>query len=373
MMTYHQMGRAVVLCALQLLTMGTLSTVHSAPVNLAIPQLSITSTQGAMLLSWPEWATNWVLEESAQLPGPAQWAPVSAGTSSARISPSPVTNGFFRLRRLSPVVTGLTGHWRFDQGGGEATDGPVVVFTNASWALGRVGAQSLRFNRSVALHAPGPGTNRIVFASSALNVSARALLLPGQWYELTVTYDGARGSVYLDGNLLASETGSVTTDERPIYFGAGVGGYNSFPGRIDEVRIYRTALTAEQVSLTGHWSFDEGAGRMVYDSSVGGNHGHAAADSACAAGKSGTAMRVGSSNEITIPNEQFTVLPPAGGPFSLSFWVCPHSLPVGHSGLMSLDDGINSAWELAIEVDDLRRSTIRFASGARQAQATSMA
>jgi len=314
---------------------------------------------------------------------------------------------------LSPPIPGLSGHWRFDEGTGttagvEGANGPVVFFTNALWGAGRVGPQSLLFNGgpaagsgsrawvsntnhsvlpaagrpfgvslwlslgaqtigwqglignagwNVALHTPSTGTNLIVFTSTALNLSARTLLLPGQWYELTITSDGAIASVYLDANLLARAPGSVTTDNGPIYIGGAIAGHNSFLGRIDEVRTYTNSLTEEQVSLTGHWSFDNTSSTLVLDSSIRGHHARAQ-NPTWAPGKTGSAANV-NSNEITIANEHFTVIPPTAGPFSLSFWLYPHSLLPGRSGLMSSDDG---NWELAVETAATGETAICFKS-----------
>ena len=162
--------------------------------------------------------------------------------------------------------------------GDDVPNAPVVFFTNAVWGVGRVGPQALRFNGgsapasaskawvsnsnysllpsnaqpfsvsmwfspdtltnasqvligtastgwTLALQSPGPGTNYLVLVSGSLNVTGRTLLLPGQWYELTLTYDGSQTSLYLDANLLASGTGSITNDDRQIFFGGGIGGF----------------------------------------------------------------------------------------------------------------------------------------------------
>jgi hypothetical protein len=417
-MTYRKMGCAVGLAVLNLLYIGPLSG-NCAALAPDGPKISITQTQGIVLLSWPDWATNWVLEESPHLQRPIPWRTVSSSTNVLGLGPRPATNSFFRLRKL-PNVDGLSGYWRFDEGTGDeaaeyASSGPVVFFTNAAWAIGRVGPQALHFNGmaadgsgsrawvsntnyfvlpppgqpfavslwfspdaltggwqgligmanggwSLALHTPGPGTNCLVFASSTLNVPGQTLLLPGQWYELTITHDGTVGSVYLDGNLLRREAGALSTDEGPICIGGGIRGYNSFLGRIDEVRTYRKALSSEEISLTGHWPFDENAGLVAFDSSINAHHSRASA-ALWAPGKIGNAALV-SSNEVVIDNEHFTVLPPSGRPFSLSLWIHPYSLPIGRSGLMSAGDGTNSYWELAIEVGSTGETAISFKSAA---------
>ena len=72
--------------------------------------------------------------------------------------------------------------------------------------------------------------------------------LPNQWNHLVLTYDGGRLREYINGQLAAESPGS----ERPA--GAGVpmtvGGWANglkFQGALDELRIYRRALSAEEI------------------------------------------------------------------------------------------------------------------------------
>src|SRR5439155_4314816 len=125
----------------------------------------------------------------------------------------------------------------------------------------------------LALHSSGPGTNEFVFASSgpgSLSVTGRKLLLPGQWYQLTATYDGSEGIIYVNSELLARGTGTLLANDQPIYFGGGVAAYDSFLGRIDAMRTYTNALTQEMISLSGQWHFNENGGTFVTDSGVAG-------------------------------------------------------------------------------------------------------
>jgi len=204
----------------------------------------------------------------------------------------------------------------------------------------------------LALSNTGPGTNNLIFAATgagaALNVAARKLLLPGQWYQLTATYDGSEGRIYLDGELLAQGTGSLQANDQPVCFGGGVGGYNSFGGRIDEIRTYTRALTAEDVSLAGDWGFDENGGTFSIDRGV--NGGHATLSNpamAWVSGKEGSGIDV-SENTVIISNDWLDVLPPTGRPFSISFWLRPNSIPSGWSGLMTCADDTNAGWNLAL-------------------------
>ena len=346
----------------------------------------------------------------------------------------PVGNMFYRLRKIRPVelVPGLTGAWTMDEGqGGAAQDssgsGASLVLSNATWMPGRIGAAALWFDGTpaagrawvsnanysvlppsgrpfsvslwfspdlltigwrgligndangsngwhVALHNSGPGTNELVFAGNGpdatLNVTGRKLLLPGRWYEMTATFDGNDGSIYLDGELLARNLGTIHGNDDPIYVGGGVGGYDNFLGGIDEVRCYTNALAPESICLVGEWRFDENGGKSTLDTSLQGHHATVFNSSdAWSPGKSGSGINL-SNSAVVIPNDSLDVLPPTGGPFSISFWLHPHCTPAGWSGLMSCADDTNTGWNLALYGEVPGKTWLNFCStntGCRQA------
>jgi hypothetical protein len=218
---------------------------------------------------------------------------------------------------------------------------------------------------NVALRTPGPGTNELIFAgggeAGSLSVTGRTVLLPGQWHQLTITHDGAEGSLYLDSALLARATGQVQLTESPLYFGGGVSGYDSFLGRIDDVRAYTNCLSPEQVSLRGHWRFDEGLGGFAADSSVNEHHASVTEPAAWAPGREGTGLEL-DCGTVVIPNEQQTALPPTGHPFSLSFWLRPRALTAGRAGLMHCESGAGSGWRLAVQLDAAGKALLDFSS-----------
>jgi len=79
------------------------------------------------------------------------------------------------------------------------------------------------------------------------------------WTLLVGTYDGANAKLYVDGNLveMLSVTGPFATDTTPVEVGAnGNGPANGvserFPGQLDEVMLYKRALTAEEILRLSH-------------------------------------------------------------------------------------------------------------------------
>lgn len=311
------------------------------------------------------------------------------------------------------ATPGLTAHWRLDEGSGQSGNdsqgsGSTLFSSNTSWAGGRSGPTALQFNGGaagaegsrawlsntnfrvlpatgrpfslslwfnpgaltpgwrgiagnasnssngwyVAMHNSGPGTNNLVFVGGAtptsLSVTGRTLLLPGQWYYLTVAHDGQQGNVYLDGALLASGLGEVLLHEGPIFLGGGVGGFDSFSGRIDEVRTYTNFLAPERVSVVGEWLFNEGQGEWSADRSGQEFPARITDAAAWVPGREGTGIEL-SCGQVIIANDDLTVLPLSGKPFSISFWLRPHALPDGEAGIMSCGSANSNGWQLTVQ------------------------
>jgi hypothetical protein len=113
----------------------------------------------------------------------------------------------------------------------------------------------------------------------------------GEWHHATLTYDSTAQleTLYLDGLpvVCLPSSGAVPYDTHALLIGADVdnGSLNGFwNGALDEVRLFSTARTPEQVwadmhthslgtttGLVGEWTFDEGSGQTLADSSGHGN------------------------------------------------------------------------------------------------------
>jgi hypothetical protein len=333
--------------------------------------------------------------------GPSRYVRVSALESSA----------FYRLRQLGPPLPGVAGRWALDEGTGQFAEDEsggktALFFTNTAWAAGRIGPAALWFNGAggdegsrawvtnaaprllpgsgqawsvslwfspdllttgsrtlagsndggtngweVVLDTDGPGTNSLVFrgvgAPLSLSITGRTLLLPGQWHELTVTHSGSKGAIYLDTRMLAEGLGALSMPDGPIYFGGGT--HDSFFGRLDDIRVYTNCLTREQISLAGHWCFDENAGVFTADKSIKGHHAMLMNTGGWVPGHDGPGVQLNSS-QVLIRNDDYTVLPGSGGSFSVSFWLRPDALVDGRSGLIRCGSGTIGGWQLALNV-----------------------
>lgn len=72
-------------------------------------------------------------------------------------------------------------------------------------------------------------------------------LIPGQWTHVVATYDGATLQIYLDGALSARAPSNLPLENGTGPFLIGAAGLDFFPGRLDEVTVYGTALTPQRV------------------------------------------------------------------------------------------------------------------------------
>jgi hypothetical protein len=80
-------------------------------------------------------------------------------------------------------------------------------------------------------------------------VTSTTGIQPGQWHFLTATFRNGVGSVYLDGQLVATRSGmtSSTTSPLPTLIGKSAWNGNFVNGAIDEVSIFAAALTPGDV------------------------------------------------------------------------------------------------------------------------------
>lgn len=130
----------------------------------------------------------------------------------------------------------------------------------------------------------GLANNKLQFVVSINNVQQKlasaTALNANTWYHVAATYDGANMKIYINGVLDATkaQTGSVNST------GAFNVGYlyntsRNFNGKIDEVRVWKRALSQTEISqnmcnvsvpatsLAAYWKFNEGSGSTVQDTS----------------------------------------------------------------------------------------------------------
>ncbi|MBN1669717.1 MAG: hypothetical protein JXR37_01710 [Kiritimatiellae bacterium] len=195
----------------------------------------------------------------------------------------------------SSLLNGLVGYWPFDEGGGEVAanvmcpQGDVMgctgkgrVSAKAEWVDGRFGkalgsaaaeierldtllcdhditiaawikplrqgGRWLFVNREYRLCVNQGSKNHVRFQLNvegnwAFNwIVSKTALENGKWYHVAGVYDGRERRIYINGRLDASEpqTGTLAVGNKDFHLSAG-------SGCLDEVRIWRRALSAEEV------------------------------------------------------------------------------------------------------------------------------
>jgi len=113
------------------------------------------------------------------------------------------------------------------------------------------------------------------------------------WYHVAGTYDGSVMRLYIDGEQVASQSGSFSIGNANLNL--LIGESPGFPGRcfigkIDEVRVWNVARTQSQLQstmstelppiyyaypdsgLVGYWQFNEASGQTTIDMTENGNH-----------------------------------------------------------------------------------------------------
>jgi hypothetical protein len=71
----------------------------------------------------------------------------------------------------------------------------------------------------------------------------------GNWYYVTMTYDGTSLRYYRNGVQVGSTVAAtLTANNQPLMFGSWDGAMEFFSGKLDEVRIYNRALNASEIN-----------------------------------------------------------------------------------------------------------------------------
>ncbi len=173
----------------------------------------------------------------------------------------------------------------------------------------------------------------IYTGSTWVTTSASYSLVGTGWHHLACTFDDTANQmkIYVDGVLLI--TGSVTSSISYSGLGSNIligkqgnGGTSwDLDGRLDDVRIYNRALTAQEIATlsgtAGHWKLEESTGTTASDSSGSANHGTFV--SAPTLGQTGVYDLATRFNNVTLT--EYLSLPRAAvhdtSTVSASFWV----------------------------------------------------
>lgn len=205
----------------------------------------------------------------------------------------------------NPPPSGLVGYWNFNEGTGSSAfdssgnSNTGTLTNNPTWTTGKLGG-ALQFDGvddkvvvgdvssldlsgnaltlSAWIYTDGTDTkqfpyimgkvntnnNYVMYLSNtamsatmglntgALTNCAKTSFAHNQWNLVTTTYDGANISIYVNGALkgTCAKTGNIVPNNDPFIIGDKGNGSNNpnpFKGKIDDVRVYNTALSASEV------------------------------------------------------------------------------------------------------------------------------
>ncbi len=152
---------------------------------------------------------------------------------------------------------------------------------------------------------------------------------------MTTVTSGSNNNIdiYVDGVLneqsLSSTASYSTASDNTLHLGARYGGYNYFPGTIDEIRIYNRALSAAEIKaqydaanpdksntsisqpqgsgrldsgLVGYWKLDDASGTTATDASTNSNSGTLSGGPTWVTGQIGGAIDLDGTNDYgTVP------------------------------------------------------------------------
>lgn len=97
----------------------------------------------------------------------------------------------------------------------------------------------------------GPTGDRVVFSQWGASIIGGPAIQPGTWHNLGITSSGNFATLYLDGFAVASGTLPIDTAAGTQFVVGRVpgalGGIRQLQGLVDEIRVYDTALSAEEI------------------------------------------------------------------------------------------------------------------------------
>ena len=163
-------------------------------------------------------------------------------------------------------------------------NGASIILGKGRNSLGNVGSVAPNWNLFAAHWWNG---GKVLFMFNNGTAAGTGVRLEvGEWYHIVVSWggDGTRINLYINGELegqSAPYTAAFHDSIDPVYIGCGsyeLGPHWFFDGIIDEVEIYSTELTPDELPgddefLLARWSFEDGSGCEAGDDSGSGHEG----------------------------------------------------------------------------------------------------
>lgn len=126
----------------------------------------------------------------------------------------------------------------------------------------------------------GQDLNSLQWVSPIGSIISTTRFTPGRWYTISLTHDGSKFTMYVDGVKDCEMPGSANCTFQRFEMGMSWENYPAkqyFNGRIAEARVWNRALTTGELQLgicgvdvateglIAYWKFDEGTGSIFKD------------------------------------------------------------------------------------------------------------
>jgi hypothetical protein len=185
--------------------------------------------------------------------------------------------------------------------------------------------------------------------SSPIVTTAYMIPALDRWYYISMVYSGGVANFYVDGALKESENISLNVTTGKCRIGVHIGDTSFFKGKMDNVKIYNYARTAEQIAVdynagfaahlgavnlgigmdpnegvapVAYWKFDENTGVIAYDASGNERNGTLTNGPEWAQGKIGPCLNFdGIDDKVSITSPSV-----GAGEVTISFWAFPRAL-----------------------------------------------
>jgi hypothetical protein len=217
---------------------------------------------------------------------------------------------------------------------------------------------------------PNPNSNKRMYFGFSQGCSTESYVVsnkndwePDNWYNIVGTWDGTTSpdgmKLYINGELDATTTAKYPTimqNTAALWIGAWTTGPNAYyKGLIDEVKIYKRALSEEEIkegykqgSLILYMPFDEGMGTSVNDLSGNGHNGLLVNGVSWTIGKKGSALVFDGSHYVDLGastwfNRQT---------FTISLWVFPGTTQLQYADIIDNNHRNDISWVIQQNMDE---------------------